>query len=137
MLALSQQEIGAGGQRRALGAQAGRGQRWGPGCLKLDSPTEAEAITGRARDPERHSAEMGRAVTRRPPPRSGLVQSRLWGIHLTGAALVSPSPWPPCGHRAVEKSPYTRLTSPNGPVDRLAPRVVRGRGADRLTITSL
>src|SRR5947209_195045 len=39
--------------------------------------------------------------------------------------------------RAVAKSPYTRLTSSNGPVDRLAPRVVRGRGADRLTVTSL
>src|SRR3954469_22557242 len=39
--------------------------------------------------------------------------------------------------RAVAKSPYTRLTSSNAPVDRLAPRVVRGRGVDRLTITSL
>src|SRR4051795_4888092 len=39
--------------------------------------------------------------------------------------------------RAVAKSPYTRLTSSNGPVDRLAPRVVRSRGADRLTVTSL
>src|SRR3954468_24603394 len=41
------------------------------------------------------------------------------------------------GTHAVAKSPYTRLTSSNGPVDRLAPRVVRGRGADRLTVTSL
>src|SRR3954447_4172286 len=41
------------------------------------------------------------------------------------------------GGRAVAKSPYTRLTSSNGPVDRLAPRVVRSRGADRLTVTSL
>src|SRR4051794_27765673 len=39
--------------------------------------------------------------------------------------------------RAVAKSSYTRLTSSNGPVDRLAPRVVRGRGAYRLTIASL
>src|SRR3954463_852075 len=73
-----------------------------------------------------------------PPPAGRLRRAYLHHPNSTNYSTVrSPTytsdPFHCSGHTPVAKSSYTRLTSSNAPVDRLAPRVVRGRGVDRLT----
>jgi hypothetical protein len=54
---------------------------------------------------------------------------------LLAAGVVAAPDW--SALRAVAKSSYTRLSCLDAPVERLPPRAVRGRGVDRLTVTSL